>query len=249
MKTLSLFSVFLFSVLIIAVMAVDPAFAGPGGKIASAIFESFWGKVILVVLVVFFLPLIIYTLVKEKMAERRALRDLKYMARFHPAFDWLKVRERITDCVHRVHDAWRREEMSEASNWMTDWYWQNQQMVHIDRWEREGLTNVCNIKKIVSLQPILFAYRNDGPEHDGSVVAALVTVNMQDYLVERTSGNVVEGSKKYKDIENVWSFALIDGQWRVSNIEDPSFSLDYAGMAKELPAIEELYPSAEKAGS
>ena len=70
---------------------------------------------------------------------------------------------------------------------------------------------------------------------------------MQDYLAERTSGNVVEGGKKYKDVENLWSFTLIDGQWRVSNIEDPSFSLDYAGLAKELPAIEELYSSTEKA--
>ncbi len=243
MKTSSFLNAILFSVLIVAVLTVDPAFAGPGGKIASALFESFWGKVLLVGLVIFFLPLIIYSVVKEKMAEKRALRDLKYMARFSPAFDWLKIRERVTDCVHRVHDAWRREDMSEASQWMTDWYWQNQQMTHLDRWEREGLVNVCNIKKIVSLQPLLFSYRNDGPDHEGSVLAALVCVNMQDYLSERTTGNIIEGSRKYKDIENVWSFTLIDGQWRVSNIEDSAFSLDYAGLARELPAIEELYPS------
>jgi len=41
------------------------AFAGPGGKIAKAIAETFWGKVILIGLTIFFLPLIIYVLLED----------------------------------------------------------------------------------------------------------------------------------------------------------------------------------------
>lgn len=61
---------------------------------------------------------------------------------------------------------------------------------------------------------------------------------MKDYLAERDSGKVVEGSKRFKDVETVWSFTLIDGTWRVSNIEEASFSLEYAEKAASLPAIE-----------
>lgn len=213
--------------------------AGPGGKIAKAVFETFWGKVALVLLVLFFLPLIIVTLVRENLAIRRATRDLRYMARHHPNFEWLKIRERILDCFHRIHAAWRREDMVEASEYMSSWYWQNQQMVFLDRWEQEGLINNCDVKKIVSIKPLLFVHRNDGAEHEGSLLVALMDANMKDYLAERNTGKVVEGSKRYKDVETIWSFTMIEGKWRVSNIEESSFSLDYAEQARTLPQIED----------
>ncbi|MCH8207886.1 MAG: hypothetical protein IIA62_02335 [Nitrospinae bacterium] len=129
--------------------------------------------------------------------------------------------------------------MTESSNWMTDWYWKNQQMVYLDRWEREGLYNHCDVKEITSIQPLLFAHHNEGGEHEDSMLAVMIGANMQDFLAERDTGNVVEGSRKYKDVEKIWSFTLIDGAWKVSNIEDSSFSLTYAALEKTQPAIEE----------
>ena len=124
-------SVFLLFVLFLILLTVEPALAGPGGKIANAMFESFWGKVLLIILVIVFLPLILLTLAKEKVAERRTLRDLRFMAKRSPSFDWLKVRQRVQDCFSRIHAAWQKEDMKESSNWMTDWYWMNQQMVYL----------------------------------------------------------------------------------------------------------------------
>lgn len=235
-KTLSAFLLF---VLFLILLTVEPALAGPGGKIANAVFESFWGKVLLIILVIVFLPLILLTIAKEKVAERKALRDLRYMAKRSPYFDWLKVRQRVQDCFFRVHSAWQKEDMTESSNWMTDWYWKNQQMVYLDRWEREGLYNHCDVKEITSIKPLLFAHHNEGGEHEGSMLAVMIGANMQDFLAEGDTGNVVEGSRKYKDVEKIWSFTLIDGAWKVSNIEDSSFSLTYAALEKTQPAIEE----------
>ncbi|MCH8207887.1 MAG: hypothetical protein IIA62_02340 [Nitrospinae bacterium] len=101
-KTLSAFLLF---VLFLILLTVEPALAGPGGKIATAVFDSFWGKVLLIILVIVFLPLILLTLAKEKVAERKALRDLRFMAKRSPYFDWLKVRTRVQDCFFRVHSA------------------------------------------------------------------------------------------------------------------------------------------------
>lgn len=221
-------------------MIMEPALAGPGGKIAKATFETFWGKVALGILTIIFLPLILNMVIREKIAERRAHKDLRYMADMDPSFDWLRIKQRATDCFHRVHAAWSKEDVAEAAEYMTDWYWQNQQLAFIDRWEREGLVNHCNVKRMGAVKPLLFVHRNDdGVAHEGSMLVLSMTAKMQDYLAERASGKVVEGSKRYKDVETVWSFTMIDGKWRVSEIEEDSYTLAYAKLGKTLPRIED----------
>ena len=228
----------LFTLVIILLLVAEPAFAGPGGKIASAVFETFWGKVILGVLTIFFLPLISYILIREKLAELRARKDLRFMAAINPAFDWLKIQQRAKDCFFRVHSGWEQEELSTVSGWMTDWYWQNQQMVVLDKWKKQGLVNICNVKKITNIKPLLFVHRNQGAEHEDSILVLSIEAKMQDYLQDRHTGKVVEGSKRYKEVETIWSFAMENGQWKVSDIEEDSMSLAYAKMVKDLPKIE-----------
>ena len=60
---------------------------------------------------------------------------------------------------------------------------------------------------------------------------------MNDYLQDRTTGKIVEGSKAYKDVETVWTFTLEDGLWKVSDIDEDSMSLAYAKMTRDLPDI------------
>jgi hypothetical protein len=229
----------LVTVVLLGLFIAEPALAGPGGKIASAMFETFWGKMALAGLTIIFLPLIIWVMVREKLSERRARKDLRFMAGYSPIFEWLKIQERVKDCFYRVHSGWEKEELSDVSGWMTDWYWQNQQMVHLDKWKREGLVNICDVKKITDIKPLLFVHRNHSARHEDSMLVVSVTANMKDYLQERDSGKVVEGSKRYKEVETVWSFTLEEGQWKVSDIDEGSMSLAYAKLVKDLPRIED----------
>lgn len=233
---------FVTLILVISVVAVatisEPALAGPGGKIARAVFETFWGRVLLGVLTIIFLPLIVYMMIKERLAELRAKKDLRFMARYNQIFDWLKIRGRAKDCFYRVHSGWEREDLSGVSEWMTDWYWQNQQQVFLEGWKKKGLVNICEVKKITNIKPLLFVHRNQGAEHQGSIIVISMEANMQDYLMNRATGEVVEGSKNFKDVETVWSFTLEDGQWKVSDIEDGDMTLAYANEAAGLPNIE-----------
>lgn len=216
------------------------AFAGPGGKIARAVAETFWGKVIVVGITIFFLPLIIYMLLKEHRAKKRVINDLKVLARVSPDFDWIKLRKRIQDCFYRVHAAWEKSDVSAAHEWMTEWYWQNQQMVYLDRWERDGLVNICEVDKINYIKPIMFAFRGDNKKPgEGSELAVLIEAKMKDYLERTSDGKVVEGSRKKKDVERVWSFTYEDGKWVVSNIDEGFNSLEYIEMMKTVPKIEE----------
>lgn len=232
-----------FIIVVCLVVVAEPALAGPGGKIAKAMYQTFWGKVVLFGLVVFFMPLIIYTLIKEKIAERRARKDLRYMTQFSALFEWLKIKERVTDCFYRVHAAWSKEDVSQAADWMTDWYWQNQQVVHLDRWEREGLINICEVKRINNIKPLLFAHRNDGGSHEDSMLVMSITAHMKDYLQDRSNGKVVEGSKTWQDVETIWTFTLRNGKWVVSNIEEDTMSMVYAKMVADLPNIEDTLDS------
>lgn len=235
--------------LFVAFVAVEPALAGPGGKIARAMFETFWGKVLLFFLIIFFLPLILYTYFREKLAERRARTDLRYISSRtqDKRFEWLVIKERVLDCFHRVHAAWSREDVSDAAEYMTDWYWQNQQIAFLDRWEQEGLVNHCHVKKVTAIKPLLLIHRNDEFPHEGSMLVVSVCADMKDYLANRATGKIVEGSDKYKLVETVWTFTMVGGKWRVSNIEEDTYSLAYAKMVKELPRIEDTMAEEAKA--
>lgn len=226
------------SLVLLGMFFVEPALAGPGGKIASAAFETFWGRVALGILAIIFLPLMIFMFVREKLAERRSRKDLRFMAGHSSLFEWLKIKERATDCFYRVHSGWEKEDLSGVGQWMTDWYWQNQQVVHLQKWKNEGLINICDVKKISDIKPLLFVHRNSGKEHEDSMVVVSITAKMKDCLQERNSGKIVEGSKRYKEVETIWSFTVENGHWKVSNIDESSMSLVYANMVKELPPIE-----------
>jgi len=232
--------------LFVAVVLIcpDSALAAPGGKIVSGLFKTTWGKVLLAVLCVVLSPVIAYVMIKEKMAEKRTLKQLREIAKIDPQFDWLAIRDRVVDCFHRVHAAWRAEDMSEASDWMTSWYWQNQQLASLNQWERDGLINHCRVKGITNIRPLFLQYKkNPDGTTDGSRVVISITANMEDYLAERTTGKVVEGKPGYESTEHVWTFLLQNGKWVVGNIEEGTMSLTYAGMkleADEAAAIEGL---------
>jgi len=121
---------------------------------------------------------------------------------------------------------------------MTSWYWQNQQSVYLDEWKSKGLKNICEVKKITSIKPLLFSHRNTDIPHEESVLVVLIQAKMKDYLEHIETGELIEGSKKFKEVETIWSFVIEDGTWKVTDIEESGLSLAYAKMAKDLPAIE-----------
>lgn len=226
-------------ILITALLLLSPesAWAAPGGKVASALFKSIWGKVLLAVLCLILFPLIAYVMVREHLAEKRTLKHLKRLAAVDPSFDWIRLRDRVTDCYHRVHSAWQTEDMSEAAEWMTSWYWQNQQLAFLNQWERDGLVNHCRVKSVGRIRPLFLRFEQDeAGSSNGSRLVVSITANIEDYLAERASGKIVEGAKGYADTEHVWTFELKHGKWVVANIEEGSMSLSYAKLPSEVPA-------------
>jgi hypothetical protein len=227
------------SLIIVSVVFVaEPAFAGPGGKIASAVYESFWGRVLFVFLFIAFLPLIVLNSIKRNIAERRARKDLAFLTRHSDLFDWLTLQQRFKDSFARVHSGWQDENLADVSSWMSDWYWKNQQQVYLDKWKKAGLVNICDVKKIQNIRPILVSHKNNDNNHLDSKIVVSITAKMNDYLQNIETKKIVEGSKEYKAVTTIWIFTLEDNGWKVSGIEESASIMQFVKMQKNLPPIE-----------
>ncbi len=220
--------------LFICLFALD-AWAGPGGKIAKAIFTTFWGKLLLVILVILFLPFILYARLRQYFKVRRTTDTLRQLAARNRNFDWMSLKNRVTDIFTRTHRAWGKEDMGEVSSFSTSWYWQNQQLVHLDRWKEQGLVNKSELRKINSLTP-LFVRHSGLPDAEDSIIVIGIDANQEDYLMKRDTGLIVEGQKGFQDVETLWTFRLQKGEWLLDNIEQLDFWLSYVRMPNEVPA-------------
>lgn len=208
--------------------------AGPGGNIANAAFRSFWGKLFLVIIGFILLPLLLYFWFREYRAVNRTIKDLKALSIVYPEFNWMVLKERISSAFYQVHSAWRKEDMQRAEQWMTSWFWQNQQMAFLDQWEQYGLVNHCQVKNIKSLKPLFVQQPDNKQSSEGSRLVVLISAEMEDYLAERETGKVVEGKKGFAEVDTVWTFLFENGKWVVSNIEERDSWYSYAKMPNEV---------------
>jgi hypothetical protein len=218
-------------------LEVQEVLAGPGGKILRELFDTPLGKLVGVLLFIIFFPIIAYNYINEKLAVRRTRRDLQQLAAKQPVlFNWFDMKNRMTDVFERVHYAWRKEDMSAASDWMSHWYWQNQQMTYLDRWQEQGLVNVCIVRKVLDIKPIYLDCQSL-ESFEGTRLVASITANMEDYLAERETGRVVEGKKGFKNGNTVWTFVVDGGKWKVENIEESDATMAYSKLKNVLPAM------------
>lgn len=212
---------------------IDPAMAGPGGIIKAAA-STFWGKVGMAALIVIFSPYLIWYYTKRHRHIKQVRRDLDLLAGQYPQYNWLDVRDRAGEVYQWVWSAWSQQKMSLASQFTTNWYWQNQQLV-LDRWERDGLQNICHASKITAITPLYVEHveANDG---NGSRIVLEINAFVTDYVIEVATGKVVEGDKETGDLETIWTFKRVDGQWLLNQIEENTHEHVYLGMPSVIPA-------------
>jgi hypothetical protein len=220
----------LLAVILIAVM---PADAAPGGVIKAAA-KNIWVQIGFGALTVLFLPLIIWWSAKRWKHIQTTKKALQALAVHHGQYHWLTLRDRTADIFQWVWTAWTDQKMSQASNFMTHWYWQNQQLI-LDRWAKQGLTNVCEMKKIVNITPI-FVQHVQSETAEGSRVVMEINAKVIDYLQD-SSGNVVEGDKKVDELTTIWTLMWDGGAWRLSMIEDEACDINYIGVPNEVPTL------------
>lgn len=227
----------IFTLLIIGFLFyVDPVYAGPGGTIAKGLFKTWWGKLILFALFIIFFPLIVYTYTVEFFAVKKCKKQLNQIGLKNKDFSWLNLEKNVRNIFSRVYLAWDNEDMKEVSEYVNHWYRQNQQTVHLDRWKKENLRNVCKLEKIKNVKP-LYLEITDNENLDGSKIAFSITANIKDYLKDRDTHKIVEGKNEFGNEEKVWVMEYTEGKWLLDDIREGDLSLAFAKMKNVIPEV------------
>lgn len=212
----------------------DPAYAGPGG-IVKAVTTTFWGKIGLSLLGIILMPLLVWYYTRSYKQRKRVNAELTRLAAVYPHYRWLDLRDRATEIYQWVWSAWSQQKMSLASQYTTNWYWQNQQLV-LDRWEADGQVNICKVDCILNIAPLFIEHREDN-NGEGSRVVLSIKANVMDYLEDKATGKVVKGDKKCEELETIWTLKWQDGAWRLNLIEPYSQEFEYLGMPSMVPEV------------
>ena len=227
----------LILVLIISLLCVmifpEFSIAGPGGFVKAAA-RTFWGKVVIFALIIFFAPLVIWYLLSRTISIRRTKKHLKQLSKIDSNFDWMQIKERVTEVFYWVHSAWDQKNMELAKDYVEDWYIRNQQMI-IDKWEREGIMNIVSHVKIKSINPLYVSYNPNEPSKNRIVLE--IDAEMRDYLVDIASSKVVKGDKTLGDMSTVWSFIFKNNKWTLSMIEESDTVMDYLSETNDVPIL------------
>ncbi|TXG38775.1 Tim44 domain-containing protein [Seonamhaeicola maritimus] len=229
----------ILTIVFVLFLFIDPVYAGPGGTVAKALFKTWWGKVILSLLAIILLPLIFYLRTIEFIAIRKAKKQLAKLGLINRDFMWLNLEKNVSNVFSRVYLAWNKEDMKEVSSYVNHWYWQNQQLVHLDRWKSENLRNVCKLQSISSIKP-LYLEITDEDNFEGSKIAFSITGSIEDYLINRETHRVVQGKRGFYDETKVWIMEYTDGNWLLDDIRNDEFTLAYAKLDNVIP--EKLQP-------
>lgn len=221
-------------VVIVLLLCVDPIYAGPGGTVVKAIFKTWWGKVLLSLIALVLFPLIAYVKFREYFAVKKCKKELEKLQLINDDFRWSKLEKTVKQVFERVYLAWSKEDMSTVSNYVSHWYWQNQQLVYLDKWKSENLKNICKLQSVGKIRPLHLEIMNRA-NLEGSRITFAIEGRIKDYLIDRTTFKVKEGKNSYDDEEKVWVFEYTDGQWLLDDIQDDSLTLAFAKLENIVP--------------
>lgn len=227
--------VLILLVVIVIFVFVDPVYAGPGGAIAKGLFKTWYGKLLLLILGIILLPVIIYVRTREYFAVRKNKKQLAQLATINRTFNWLDLEKNTRNIIQRVYEAWSKEDMERVSEYVSPWYWRNQQLVFLDQWKENNQQNICKLARIENIKPLYLEISSE-ENLEGSKIAFSITVEVEDYLVDRTTQQVVEGRKGFGSEEKVWILEYTEGNWLLDDIREGSLSLAFAKLPNVIPA-------------
>ena len=91
------FEIITIILVVILLFSVDPVYAGPGGTVVKALFKTWWGKLLMILLAIILLPLIIYSRIIEFIKVRQTKKELLKIGLNNNEFSWLNMEKNISN--------------------------------------------------------------------------------------------------------------------------------------------------------
>ena len=226
--------IFLGAVLFVFVFAVPEAFAGPGGEVVELVFKTKIGRILFGIAAVILLPLILYVIIREHLGIKRTRKDLESLAETEPFYDWDELENRIIEGANALYGCWSNGNLAPASKFLTPDFQESQQDI-LDRWADEGKKNVCRMEHLKGVAPL---YVVAGSEFSYPVVAAKITLDLVDFMLNTKTNDVIKGKQDaHEGHDVIWIMTYDGSEWLLHSIEDGSDSLVYAKMKNEITPI------------
>ena len=90
------------------------------------------------------------------------------------------------------------------------------------------------VKSYGAVNP-LYVEVSEGENFIGNKIAFSITANVEDDIVNKTTGKVVEGKPGYDYEEWVWMMEYTSEGWRLDDIHEGSYNLAFAKIQNEIP--------------
>ena len=211
--------ILLTAVVTAAVVAADPAWAGPGGQFVKAAARNPIVQILLCVVAAILLPLVAYATYRMRKAVRETKRDLKRLSERYPRFAWAVIERQVREAIRNVYAGWSKGDLSPAATYLTRDYFESQQEL-LDRWAEEGKRNHLSLEKVRSIRPLRVIVEN---EEYMSQVSVLLCLDVVDYLEHTPTGEVLKGKMGVEThVETIWNLVDEEGRWLLASIEDGS---------------------------
>lgn len=124
--------------------------------------------------------------------------------------------------------------MKEVKEYVNNWYWQNQQLVFLDYWKKNNLKNVSRLITLEKVNPLYLEF-TENEDLEGSRIALVISVEVEDYLLDLDTNKIVEGKKGFQDLDYVWIFTYENGKWLLDEIREGKYSLAFAKQLNVIP--------------
>lgn len=224
------------TLLFIYLFSLD-VWAGPHLKkmdLSSSALSPYLGYILVVIILSLLLPVAFFLFFNRQFKAINTIYLLRRLAKKDQNFHWPTLKKHVTAVFGALHQAWGGNNQTAAAAFCTTSFWETAQRNNFERWSAEGIKHRDQPSTIKYLSPILLRHTGQ-PGAEDSIVVVNIKANVEDYFEDANTGEMLEGKKGFQNIEDFWTFQLIQGKWLLYNIEPSEFKSVYLNLRNEVP--------------
>ena len=152
---------------------------------------------------------------RKKNARKETRRMMAEYDDFDGFWSYDYVQNRINEVYFAVQNAWTDGDMKKVEDMLTEGLL-NKYQKHLDAMKRDGERNVMENVRLIKAEPV---YAKDFTHNEHDYLWARIDGVMSDYVINKDSGNILEGTKEALPFTEYWKFTRRrDGNWVLAEI-------------------------------
>ncbi len=226
------------TLLFIYLFSLD-VWAGPHLKkmdLSNSALSPYVGYMLVLIVLCILLPVAFFLFFNRQFKSIKTIYLLRRLAKKDQNFHWPALKKHCSDVFGKIHQASGGNNQTAAAAFCTTSFWETEQRNNFERWSAEGMKHRDQVSTIKYLSPVLLRHTGQ-PGAEDSIVVVNIKAKVEDYFEDAKTGEMLEGRKGFQNIEDFWTFQLIQGKWLLHNIEPSEFKSVYLNLRNEVPKM------------